>query len=517
MFERIIFSKFRDDFKISKLYFKIFLSKIFQIKYLWSINFKSQLDNQEKKILIFAPSISLDKPGYINVGLRNLIEVGKKHGINFELLQCVSGLDICHLGGSPYDNNNKLPCKSCIKTNTLLNKDLKINKFESVSINANFSNLSIDELKNYIYKGINIGHKSLTSISWIIRTSEIGKQHRGYLIDSIKSSIKLIDFLENFDLTVFSGILVFNGLTLPESIMYEWCKKNNLNIATFESGWSIENEYALELNYLPSPQHFFSFDNRKLSEYENEKLNNYISKKRTSSTTFNLTTDKKIISIFGNVSWDTSQTIASNVFESMYDWLNNLVPIVNENDDFLFVFRAHPGENREIKKTWYGLDSWYKDNLHRFGENTICYSAKDSVDSYQIIEKSVLSLVYNSTIGIESIIFKTKALAAANTHYTKEEFIDSWDTKEEYLQSLKTMLSEKNFDIDNRQSDQARSYYFQLLNDVAYNFGKINKKLNFNEHTLVDNYKIDSFSVDRLDLALISFLKRNPLEKKFNL
>ena len=79
------------------------------------------------------------------------------------------------------------------------------------------------------------------------------------------------------------------------------------------------------------------------------------------------------------------------------------------------------------------------------------------------------------------------------------------------------MLSEKNFDIDNRQSDQARSYYFQLLNDVAYNFGKINKKLNFNEHTLVDNYKIDSFNVDRLDRALISFLKRNPLEKKFNL
>ena len=61
--------------------------------------------------------------------------------------------------------------------------------------------------------------------------------------------------------------------------MYEWCNKNNINVATFESGWSIENEVALELNYSPSPQHLFTFDDRKLSEHENKKLKEYIEKK----------------------------------------------------------------------------------------------------------------------------------------------------------------------------------------------------------------------------------------------
>lgn len=517
MLERIKFSKFRDSFKILKFNIKLILGKLSKTKYLWGFQFKEYKESNENKILIFAPSMSLDKPGFINVGLRNLIEEGKKKNIQFELLQCVSGLSICHLGGSPYNANNQLPCKSCVKTNSLLYKDLKISKLQNINISKNFDKFSNEELKNYEYKGINVGKKSLTTISWIIRSSEILDHHREYLINSIKSCIKIIDFLENFDIKSFSGVLVFNGLTLPESIMYEWCSKNNINVATFESGWSIENEVALELNYSPSPQHLFTFDDRKLSERENKKLKEYIEKKRISSTNFISPTDKKIISIFGNVSWDTSQTVSSNVYESMYEWLDSLIPIINKNKDLLFVFRAHPGEYREIKKTWYGLEDWFRNNKSKIGKNAICYSAKDTVDSYQIIENSELVLVYNSTIGIESIIFGTKAIAAANTHYTKIGFIESFESVTMYLENLEKTLFNKNFDLDVEKMNQASSYYFQLLSEVAYNFGEINQNLRFNEHTLVKNYQTDSFNIDKLDNTLISFLNRGPLEKKFNL
>ena len=70
-----------------------------------------------------------------------------------------------------------------------------------------------------------------------------------------------------------------------------------------------------------------------------------------------------------------------------------------------------------------GLEDWFRNNKSKIGKNAICYSAKDTFDSYQINENSELVLVYNSTIGIESIIFGTKAIAAANTHYTKIGFI----------------------------------------------------------------------------------------------
>ena len=141
------------------------------------------------------------------------------------------------------------------------------------------NHLSFDDLINYKYKGIELGKCSLTSISWILRTSIVTSKHRDYLYKSITSSIKLIDLLEKLDLSSFSGVLVFNGLTLPESIMYQWCKLNEINVATFESGWSIDNQYALEFNYKPSSQHFFEYTKRNLNGEENQKVDDYINKK----------------------------------------------------------------------------------------------------------------------------------------------------------------------------------------------------------------------------------------------
>ena len=151
------------------------------------------------------------------------------------------------------------------------------------------------------------------------------------------SSIKLIDFLEKVDIDYFSGVLVFNGLTLPEAIMYDWCILNNINVSTFESGWSLNNEYALELNYGPTSQHFFNFEDRALNASENVLIDEFINNKRTQLGNINLSDKRKIISIYGNVSWDTSQTIASTVFKSMYDWLDKTKSEFDE-DHFLKLY-----------------------------------------------------------------------------------------------------------------------------------------------------------------------------------
>ena len=82
MLERIKFSKFRDNFKILKFNIKLILGKLSKTQYLWGFQFKEYKESNENKILIFAPSMSLDKPGFINVGLRNLIEEGKKKIFN---------------------------------------------------------------------------------------------------------------------------------------------------------------------------------------------------------------------------------------------------------------------------------------------------------------------------------------------------------------------------------------------------------------------------------------------------
>ncbi len=514
--EKIKFSNLRTYYKIIKFKIKKILSLIFNVNYLWNNKFQN-FSHPNDKILIFAPSMNLDKTSYLNVGLRLLIEKAKKLNIETQIIQCVSGLDICHLGGSPFTDKVKMPCESCCVVNRSLYKDLNIIKFESISKFSELNKLSFDQLKKFKYKDINIGQLSITSIAWILRTPEVNSGHINYLRKSISSGIKLVDFLENQDLKFFSGVLVFNGLTMPEAIMYQWCKINNLNVATFESGWSIKNEYALEINYKPSPQHFFDFENRKLTESENKALLNYMDVKKAKFESFKIDDNRKIISIFGNVSWDTTQIVSSKLFGSMFNWLDSLIPIIQKHPEYLFIFRAHPGENRNLKETWYGLENWFELNQDKLNNNSICFSANNKVNSYEIIKESELVLVYNSTIGIESAILGRRVLAAALTHYSDIGFVDSFKNKFQYLKELEQTLVGSKFETEVINTQQAKSYYYQLLNDVAYNFGAINLELPFNEHTILRDFELQSEKVDDLSNAIKSFLYKKPLEKKFNL
>ena len=191
--EKIKFSNLRTYYKIVKFKIKKILSLIFNVNYLWNNNFQN-FSRPNDKILIFAPSMNLDKTSYLNVGLRLLIEKAKKLNIETQIIQCVSGLDICHLGGSPFTDRVKMPCESCSVVNRSLYKDLNIIKFESISKFSELNKLSFDQLKNFNYKDINIGQLSITSIAWILRTPEVNSGHINYLRKSISSGIKLVDF-----------------------------------------------------------------------------------------------------------------------------------------------------------------------------------------------------------------------------------------------------------------------------------------------------------------------------------
>ena len=58
----------------------------------------------------------------------------------------------------------------------------------------------------------------------------------------------------------------------------------------------------------------------------------------------------KQIVIYGNVSWDTSQFSSHTLFDSMFDWLDFITPILKDFPDYKFIYKTHPGENQTNKK-----------------------------------------------------------------------------------------------------------------------------------------------------------------------
>lgn len=520
MYEKIKFSNIRNIYLyINYLYVKL-LNLLRLRNDLWMINSNiSRVENLNHRILIFCPSLSLDKPSYLNVGIKAFINTAKYKNIDIDLIKCENSLNICHLGGSPFTSNNKMPCLSCIKVNKSLYKDVNQIKLENIkNYNQSLNGLNVEKLKNYKYKGFDIGKMVTSSVIWIKRTPTLKETDSEYFKKLISDGIKLIDYFEKLNLDLYTGVIVFNGASFPESILYDICKKQDINVATFEGGLSYNNKYSIEFNYGITAQHRFNFDkNIKIPE---SKLNSSLNLMKTQwvegenvkenyfSNEANLDlSDKKIISIFGNVSWDTSQFISNTIFTSIFDWLESLKEVIKEFPDYTFIFRAHPGENRKLKQTFYGVGNWLKDNLSSDLKNVLIIDSDNKLNSYEIIKSSNIVLVYNSTIGIESTMLGKKSYAAASTHYSNQPFINSFKTKKEYINSLKHDIKHQNFELDNELIKLSKNYYYQLFNNVSYSLDQLivkndkkgieaNKKLINNKRYLLNskfNLLVDNF------------------------
>ena len=436
--------------------------------------------SDKKIILYFNSSSAIDKPSLLTVAGMIIIWLCEKKGYGVETIQCVGGLEYCHLGANPFNHKTSMPCKSCTKSNgkVLHNRNpILFSNKNRVPLKEDLKKLNYKELSQFKYKGVNVGSLCLSSVIWILRTSNIENRNGElHLINAIKGSINLIEYLESISIDSIETAIVFNGLTYPEAVLREWCVNKGIRVITFESGFSLDGAPALELNHQLVSQHNFKYQQRKLNSEEDAKLAKYLENKEagfSNDSSLHIPYGyKKIVSIFGNVSWDTSQKISSTLFSSMFDWLDLLKLYVKDNKDIFFVFRGHPGEQRRVKSTWYGLDNWYAQNQDYLGSNSICIPSRNLTNTYDLIKKSNLVLVYNSTVGIEATILGKKTMMAANTHYSNKGFVEFPKNIEEYKKRLVELLNESNT-IENKTVDEAKSYLYQLFNDISFQLGDL--------------------------------------------
>ena len=285
-------------------------------------------------------------------------------------------------------------------------------------------------------------------------------------------------------------MILFNGLSFPESIIKYFMDKNNVKIITFESAIK---ENSIIFSKKSAPALDFEFKNQKLSEENKEKINQYLNT-RFSGNVKRGDTDywqnikplddnllekinnyKNVISIFLNVPFDTSQVNSSNVFLDMYDWINELIKFADLNKDTYFIFRSHPDEIRPDKKI-YLKTSTYISKITKNKENIFVVPSRYSLNSYELISKSDLILVYNSTIALETFLLRKNVLCAANAHYSKLIPYKTPIDKKSYFERVSSLLNSKGFQGE-KNYDSVLSYFYQLIFDSSIDFSSIAKKI----------------------------------------
>jgi hypothetical protein len=179
---------------------------------------------------------------------------------------------------------------------------------------------------------------------------------------------------------------------------------------------------------------------------------------------------RQMVTIFTNVIFDTSLVHANTVFADMFDWLEALQPVIRAQADTLFVIRAHPDEDRPGKVSRESVAEWFRSTGLASRSNVAFVGPTDYVSSYELIERSNLVLVYNSSTGLEATILGVPALCAGRARYTHIEPGLLPANRQAYLAQLNSLLAAPSVTTSPDLVRRARKFLYNELFQASLDF-----------------------------------------------
>lgn len=419
------------------------------------------------------------------------LEIAKKltnEGHEVYFLTCKEELKTCFINSE----HQKAICNVC---KSKINNGLKILNVKEDQIlsfsNTNNIKLSFDDalisfeaLKNYEYKGCDIGLGVVSSLVSTLRDHNFDvKLHS----DKIKIALETSIFVyENFKQIIEQyqpdGIIVFNGRFLETKPVLHLCIQNNIKFFTHERGGQLDR-YMYRENSTP---HSLTFAKQEIdflwnNNDENKILigNNFFEERRNKiiQNWFVYTNDQKIgilpnsfdkkkrnVAIF-NSSIDEYVTIPdfeNKIYVDDNEGIEMICESFINDEDFHFYLRIHPNLA--------GLDNTQTRKITEFKSkfpNLTIINALDEIDSYALMEAVDTVVTFGSTIGIEAVFWGTPSILLGKTFYEDIEGLYKPNTHEEVCEMLRQ--DKKNL---SQNSNAIKFGYWSLMYGNTFQFFK---------------------------------------------
>ncbi|NSW53502.1 MAG: hypothetical protein HPY85_13440 [Anaerolineae bacterium] len=354
---------------------------------------------------------------------------------------CRSGMTRCIHGTDKSHPEHKPPCAECI-AQSRANFTAAESDFFDYTPDADFdrhlATLSLPEMENLELDGIPLGPICRSSLRWVMRryhlqdTPATHQLFREYLRSGWNVARKFADFLNEHDPR---ALVIFNGIVYPEAIARFLAQRRGIRVVSHEvnmqpfSAYFTEGEATFRSTCLPQDFH--------LTPMENERFDQYFSKRtrgqfKMAGVAFwkdiqDLDSDfvrqldqfRQVVPVFTNVIFDTSQEHANVLFENMFVWLDSVLETARQHPDTVFVLRAHPDEARPGKASEESVADWASASGFINLPNTIFIPPDQPLNSYELISRAKFTMIYTSTIGMESSLLGTPVLCAGKAYYNQ--------------------------------------------------------------------------------------------------
>ena len=425
-------------------------------------------------------------------------------GIPVAYFACHSGMSHCVLGTNRDNVRKAPPCKSCIYQSSTLYKDVPTfepSNFQGSTVNwFDFSRdeqlaqalkeLSLQQLMMFEWQNLPLGRLCLPGLRWILRIHHLYDDEPTryllceYILSAWNVAQKFSDFL---DQTQPRAVVVFNGQFYPEATARYIAQRRGIRAITHEVGLQPATAFFTDGEATAYPIHIP--DEFELSDEQNAKLDAYLAKRFQGDFTMagikfwadmkgldesflqKAANFKQIVPIFTNVIFDTSQPHANTVFEDMFDWLDMALDVIRQQRETLFVIRAHPDELRVRKSSRETVEGWVTSRGVDREPNVIFVGPRETLSSYELIQKSKFVMVYNSTIGLEASIMGAAVLCAGKARFTQYPTVFFPQTVEDVRTKMKEFLDAEKIDVPPEFKRNARRFVYYQLFRTSLPFG----------------------------------------------
>ncbi|MDP2995388.1 MAG: hypothetical protein Q8N46_09750 [Anaerolineales bacterium] len=433
---------------------------------------------------------------------------------------CKAGMSRCVLGTDETDPSRPMPCGMCIRQSRANFTGAETRWFtyqQDEKLSAALKDLCLDELLRYEHPlpdgfgYIPLGVLVLPSLRWRLRLQALTDDEptrflcREFMLSAWNVAREFNILMETVKP---QAAVLFNGMHFPEATAFWLCQQRGVRAVTHESGFQPFSGYFVEGQATMYP---ITIPDVELTPEQNARLDADLQKRWQGD--FSMAGVKfwreihdlpeglvqkaagfrQVASIFTNVIFDTTQMYANVIFKDMFDWLDTLLEVIRAHPEMLFIIRAHPDEARPGKTSRESVAMWFERNVASL-PNVAFIPPQERVSSYDLVRMSKFVLIYNSTIGLESMLLGVPVLAAGQAPFIAFDTVFFEPTRDTYLGQLNAWLTVDRLEVPQERQRHTRRFLFYRTYRFSLPFGE------FIESTRPTGYiRLKEFSLSQLE------------------
>ncbi|MGD8406420.1 MAG: hypothetical protein PVJ21_22375 [Anaerolineales bacterium] len=451
-------------------------------------------------------------------------------GVPVAYFACNAGMSHCVLGTNRDNVHKAPPCSSCVYQSKTLYAGVPaydgrvprsgvsrpfthadwFDFHRNESLSKAVADLSLPELMRFEWEGIPLGELCLPGLRWILRIHHLSDDEntryllREYILSAWNIAQQFADFL---DRTQPRTVIVFNGQFYPEATARFVAQKRGGRVLTHEVGFRPATAFFTEGEATASPINLP--ETFELDDEQNARLDAYLAKRFQGDFTMagikfwadmqgldetflrKAASFKQIVPVFTNVIFDTSQPHANTVFEDMFEWLDMTLEVIRTHPETLFVIRAHPDELRVRKASRETVAAWVEASGADREPNVVFVGPRETLSSYELIQKSKFVMVYNSTIGLEASIMGAAVLCGGKARFTQYPTVFFPQSVEDVRRKMKEFLAAETIEVPAEFKRNARRFLYYQLYKTSLPFGDFLKPSVRTTQTRLKSFGLD--------------------------